>query len=148
MSDHDLKPLDAETWLASLIQLRQDMDRPEHGVENGLRLSFLLGRLAPKPFAALFDSNLSEAHFEQLLESGAAELAAIALLGDTVSFEIARDRAKETVSARVWIDDVRSEVQKAGNRSAAAINQAWINFVIHLVCRDCDQSGGDSHSPA
>ena len=49
MPDSDLQPLDAETWLASLIRLRRDMDRPEHLVDNGLRLSFLLGRLAPAP---------------------------------------------------------------------------------------------------
>ena len=148
MLDRGLQPLDAETWLTSLIRLRQEMDRPEHCVENALRLSFLLSRLAPEPFSTLFNANLTETHFEQLVGSDMPEAAAIALLGDGISFELVRDHSGTTVCARIWIDDVHHEVHKGGAHSAAALNQAWIDFLILWICRDCNQSGIDNHRPA
>ena len=146
MPDRDLQPLDAATWLASLVRLRRQMERSDYPVENGLRLAFLLSRLAPHPYAALFRADLSEARFEQLAESGVPEATAIALLGDGVSFELERNPSEATVCARIWIDDVCGEARKP--HSAAALSQAWLDFLICRVGRDCDQSGSDSHSPA
>lgn len=148
MPDRDLQPLDAATWLASLVHLRREMARSDYPVDNGLRLAFFLGRLAPKPYAALFRADLSEARFERLAESGVAEATAIALLGDGVSFELERNPSKATVCARIWIDDVCGEARMDEGHSAAALNQAWLDFLICRVGRDCDQSGSDSHSPA
>jgi hypothetical protein len=125
------------------------MDRPEHLVDNGLRLSFLLGRLAPAPFASLFNPNLNETRFEQLAEGGAPQATAIALFGDDVSFELARDPFQATVCARVWVRGISGEaLRKDGSQSAIALNQAWIDFLIRWVCRGSDQPGNDNQSPA
>lgn len=132
MADGGLEPLDPVLWFESLGRLRRAARRREGRIENRLRQSYFLARLAPPPFSALAKCELDEAAFEALLETAAFESAAISLVGPILSFEIARTWPGQGVFARVWIEDIRGEAQIASDCVAFALIQAWIELLLQF----------------
>lgn len=136
MSERELPPLDANLWFESLGRLREAARGPEGRIENRLRQSYYLTNLAPQQFSALAKCELDETAFEALLKHAAFESAAISLVGEILSFEIARTKPGPEVSARVWVEDICGEAQVTSDCVASALVEAWVELLLQLRERE------------
>jgi hypothetical protein len=132
----NVRPLDAALWFESLGQLQQEANSRGSRIENRLRQSYYLANLAPPPYSAVARCDIGEVEFEALLESAAFEAAAIALIGQILSFEVIRIPLGGEVTARVWIGEVSGEAQTSSGCAASALVRAWLTLLLRLRERE------------
>lgn len=141
MDAGDRACLDPTTWFESLVQL-SDWVAIGASLENALRIAKHLARLSPPPFAPFASSPLDDEDFEALLERGAFEAAAIALIGTTLSYEVLSRAGQDEAAARVWFAGESDEALAKAETLALALVRAWLAFMLALAPRDPGYDSG------
>jgi hypothetical protein len=131
-----IEPLAPEPWFGALerLALRQRTSGPQ-AVESMLRHGLHLIQLAPGPMKTIVRCETSEAAFEALLDKGAFDAAAIALVGPPLCFEIRGTsvQGRRHVWACVKLADAEDRKSSSScNTVAGALVGAWSSFLIEL----------------
>ncbi len=139
MKGEGTEPLDPYLWFDAIDRLFQQQ-RAGAQLENQLRFSYYLAKLAPPSAATVVHCTMTEKCFEALLEEGHLDLASRALLG-ALSFEVVRRSDSQEMAARVWLEGSSGQGDAAGEDVASAIFAAWLAFLVGL---DRGSSNGDT----
>jgi hypothetical protein len=139
----EIEPLEPELWLAALARLAQrQIKAAESEVESLLRHSFHLLQLAPRPLKGMVRCELDEKAFESLLECGAFDSAAVALVAQPAGFELycLPGSPEHVVEASVSLPGQSGPPGIAsGAGIASALVGAWASCLASLM----QQSAGD-----
>jgi hypothetical protein len=141
---HDIEPLAPEPWFSALerLALRQRTSGPQ-AIESMLRHGLHLVQLAPGPLKGIVRCETSEAAFEAMLEHGAFDAAAIALVSPPLSFEIGGTcvQGRRLVCACVNLTDSEDRgISASCNTVAGALVGAWASFLVELRRRSLAES--------
>ena len=128
----DVEPLEPRSWFRMIGKLADQLENaPSDRHEPLLRRAYHLLELAPRPLRGMIRSDLTEARYEQLLDCGALESAAVGLVGHPMTYEIAR------LGANLHEAEVRlpGQVKPALARGASApmaLLAAWTQCLVSL----------------
>lgn len=141
----DIEPLAPEPWFGALQRLteRQRASGPQ-AVESLLRHGFHLVQLAPGPLKDIVRCETSEASFEILLDKGAFDSAAIALVSPPLCYEIRGTcvQGRRRVQARVNLAEAETRrCDASGDTIAGALVGAWSSFLVELRRRSLADPG-------
>jgi hypothetical protein len=76
----DIEPLEPDLWQAAITEFLQRVQAPNEPVSRALRHAFHLIQLVPREWRGLLRVSVDETTFETLLQHGAVEVAAYALM--------------------------------------------------------------------
>lgn len=142
----EIEPLEPELWFAALAQLsRRLASAAGSGVENLLRHAYHLVQLAPAPLRTVLRCELDEASFEALLESGAVDSAAVALVGPPAGFSLRCTTGSQRRIFQASVNIAGQSKPPADTSSeslACALLGAWVDALLALKQR----SSGDRPS--
>jgi hypothetical protein len=111
-----------------------------------LRHAFHLVQLTPGPLKGVVRCEYSESPFEELLEHGAFDSAAVALIGSPICFELNTrlDAGKRVVDAKVWLPNQAGLPKTASAESvASALLGAWSICLVALRQRSLGDGDQD-----
>jgi hypothetical protein len=127
MPGDPIEPLEWNLWCDSLRGLLR-----QHSaglpLEACLRLAYHLAALAPSPFSQVVRTRCDEQLFERLLAEAEYDAAVICLMGEAVSFEVAREPRSHRVVARAWLAEF-PEARGTAASSASALLAAWLELL-------------------
>jgi len=127
MPDDPIESLEWNLWSDSLQGLLRQ-HAAGLSLESCLRLAYHLAVLAPSPFSQIVDAGCDEKLFEGLLAEGEYDAAVICLMGQAVSFEVARQPRSHQVVARAWLAEF-PEGRGTAASSAPALLTAWLELL-------------------
>jgi hypothetical protein len=130
MPGDPIESLEWNLWCDSLEGLLRQYARGLP-LEPYLRLAYHLAALAPSPFSQIVRFRCDERLFEKLLAEAQYDAAVTCLIGQAVSFEVARQPRSNEVFARVWLAEF-PEGRGKGPSAAAALLTAWLRFLVSL----------------
>lgn len=132
-SPDGIEPLEPELWFQALERL-SGMG-PAAECAHMLRHAFHLVQLTPGPLKGIVRCEVSESEFEEFLDCGALDSAAIALIGSPMCFELACALCdgQRTIEARVWLPAQTGRPSSAaGSCVHGALVGAWSNSLVSL----------------
>lgn len=128
-SPDGIEPLEPELWFQALERLSSRQPAAESAeVAHMLRHALHLVQLTPGPLKGIVQCHASESRFEEFLDCGALDSAAIALIGSPMCFELActLSEGQRRVEARVWLPAQTGRPSAAvGNCVPGALVGAW-----------------------
>lgn len=128
MHEQGIEPLEPTLWLDALRKLGRRVSTDGSDVEESLRHAFHLLQLTPAPLRGLLPHHLDERPYEQLLECGAFESAALALMGPRMGVNLTRLPAQAFV-AKAWLSEDARSGAVASPCAASALLGAWCGAV-------------------
>jgi hypothetical protein len=143
-NSHEIEPLEPDLWFGAIERLSRKLPADNGGeLENMLRHGFHLVQLTPGPLKGTVRCEIGEEAFEELLDLGAFDTAALALLGSPMCFELvcSLDRGRRVVTGKAWLpgQDGRPTVA-SGDSLAAALVHAWAKCLIALRQRSLQEA--------
>ncbi len=127
-----VEPLAPQSWFRALGKLAERVDgatSDQH--ETLLRHAYHLLLLTPRPLKSIVRSDLTEANYEQLLDCGAFEAAAVGLIGRPVTYAIRR-READLVEAQVCLPGQARPITARAAGLAMALLAAWTQCLVAL----------------
>jgi hypothetical protein len=124
----DIEPLSAELWFDRIGMIARGELGP---TEYALRHAFHLHQLTPREFRTPEYGTLDEPAYEALLEAGDLEMAARRLLA-APTLTVSTQPRSDGVEATIKCSTLHKLVSGTGNTTAAAILQAWTNYLSEL----------------
>ena len=131
----DIEPLAPELWLAALKQLSERQAAGGANVGSLLRHAFHLLQLTPLPLRGIVRCQLDEEGFEKLLECGAFDAAAIALVGPPAGFSLrcAIGTRTRVFEAAVHLPgQLHPSADARSDSAASALVGAWSNCLLAI----------------
>jgi hypothetical protein len=130
--DGAIEPLEPQSWFRALAKLaertgRASSDEPE----PLLRHAYHLLQLAPRPLGDTVRSDLTEAKYEQLLDCGAFEAAAVGLVGRPMNYAIFRPQA-DLFEAQVCLPGQARPIVARAPSLPMALLAAWTQCLAAL----------------
>jgi hypothetical protein len=128
----EIEPLEPTLWFAAISKLDQRSRRAvSRELESLLRHGYHLLQLTPHELRNVLRPALSEAAFEQLLETGDFEAAAKGLLGADASFTVFQT-GTGLFEAQVRVTQGSEAHLAQAAEPASALLRAWINSVSEI----------------
>lgn len=124
--DYDVEPLEPSIWLEQLRNLAAWPQASEEGLAPPLRRAFHLVQLAPRPLRHIVVCNVSEEQFDKWVDTGAMLSAAVALIGDELSYTLSHMEQAYRVEAEVWLPNECQVGRAAEGSPAHALFNAWL----------------------
>ena len=128
----DPEPLEPQAWFRALGKLAERVtDAPTDQHETLLRHAYHLLQLTPRPLRRLVRPDLTEKRFEELLDCGAFESAAIGLVGHPITYTIFRPESG-LLEAQVHLPGPARPVMARAPSLTMALLAAWTQCLLAL----------------
>lgn len=143
----DIEPLEPELWFHAVERLSRRISPPnDNDVQSMLRHALHLVQLTPGPLKGLVRCEIGEDAFEDFLDRGALDSAAIALVGSPMCYELSSglDRGQKAIAAKVWLPNQTGRPNPASAESVAtALLGAWAACLVALRQQSLHQRNSD-----
>jgi hypothetical protein len=148
-SSQGSEPLEPELWFSAVERLSRKLSASnDSDVESMLRHALHLLQLTPGPLKGLVRCEIGEEAFEQFLEQGAFDSAALALVGSPMCYEMGTslNGGARLIEARAWLPGQSGRPSSASAESlAVALLAAWSACLVALRRRSLAPAGSTLH---
>ena len=145
MQAEEIEPLDAILWFKQAEKLLAKLDGVESDeqLSEVLRQAYHLLQLTPRPLRQFLRVNLDEATFDDMLEVGAGDAAALALVRVPLGLDLVRRETSLVYEAGIWLPGQEEIVRHTAPSLANAVLGALLGCLCALRERTFAREDGN-----